>query len=38
VGGVYALERIMQDSAAAEPTVIEVLCAFIRRPTVGSRC
>jgi len=30
LGGIYALERVMRDSAADEPTVIEVLCAFIR--------
>lgn len=30
LGGIYALERVMRDSADDEPTVIEVLCAFIR--------
>ncbi len=30
LGGIYALERIMHDSPADEPAVIEVLCAFIR--------
>ncbi|WP_281899869.1 pentapeptide repeat-containing protein [Phytohabitans aurantiacus] len=30
LGGIYALEHIMRDSAADKPTVIEVLCAFIR--------
>ncbi|WP_159104640.1 pentapeptide repeat-containing protein [Plantactinospora sp. BB1] len=30
LGGIYALERLMRDSAADEPTVIEVLCAFVR--------
>jgi hypothetical protein len=29
LGGIYALERVMRDSAD-EPTVIEVLCAFTR--------
>ncbi|WP_208869678.1 pentapeptide repeat-containing protein [Micromonospora cremea] len=30
LGGIYALERLMRDSSADEPTVIEVLCAFVR--------
>jgi hypothetical protein len=30
LGGVYALERIMRDSAKDHPTVVEVLAAFIR--------
>ncbi|MFI5915059.1 pentapeptide repeat-containing protein [Dactylosporangium sp. NPDC051541] len=30
LGGIYALERLMADSPRDEPTVIEVLCAFIR--------
>ncbi|MEV6695391.1 pentapeptide repeat-containing protein [Micromonospora sp. NPDC051196] len=38
LGGIYSLERIMKDSPADEPTVIEVLCAFVRtnapRPAV----
>ncbi len=30
IGGIYALERIARDSARDQPTVIEVLTAFIR--------
>ncbi len=30
IGGIYALERIARDSARDQPTVIEVLSAFIR--------
>jgi uncharacterized protein YjbI with pentapeptide repeats len=30
LGGVYALQRIMQDSPRDQPTVIAVLCAFAR--------
>ncbi|MEU2426743.1 pentapeptide repeat-containing protein [Streptomyces sp. NPDC007851] len=30
LGGIYALERIMRDSAADQPTVAEVLASFIR--------
>ncbi|WP_422772214.1 pentapeptide repeat-containing protein [Plantactinospora sp. WMMC1484] len=30
LGGIYALERLMRDSPPDEPTVIEVLCAFVR--------
>jgi len=30
LGGIYALERIMRDSPEDGPTIIEVLCAFIR--------
>lgn len=30
VGGVYALERLMQDSSADETKIVEVLSAFIR--------
>jgi uncharacterized protein YjbI with pentapeptide repeats len=39
LGGVYALESIMRDSAADEPMIIEILCAFVRThvaaPEVG---
>jgi hypothetical protein len=31
LGAVYALEHIVRDSRDYEPTVIEVLCAFVRR-------
>jgi hypothetical protein len=30
IGGIYALERVAHDSGRDHPTVIEVLCAFIR--------
>ncbi len=30
VGGVYALERIMKDSPHDQPTIVEVLAAFLR--------
>ena len=30
LGGIYALQRLMQDSHRDHPTVIAVLCAFIR--------
>ena len=30
IGGIYALERVARDSARDHPTVMEVLCAFIR--------
>jgi uncharacterized protein YjbI with pentapeptide repeats len=30
VGGIYALERIMIDSARDHPTIVEVLAAFVR--------
>jgi hypothetical protein len=30
LGGIYALERIIRDSAADEPPIIEVLSAFVR--------
>ena len=30
LGGIYALQRIMQDSPRDQPTVVAVLCAFIR--------
>jgi hypothetical protein len=30
VGGIYALERLMHDSLADEPKIVEVLSAFIR--------
>lgn len=31
LGGIYALERIMIDSPRDEPTIVEVLAAFVRR-------
>jgi hypothetical protein len=30
IGGIYALERVARDSARDHPTVMDVLCAFIR--------
>jgi hypothetical protein len=30
LGGIYALQRLMQDSRRDQPTVIAVLCAFVR--------
>ncbi|MER7280616.1 pentapeptide repeat-containing protein [Dactylosporangium sp. NPDC000244] len=30
LGGIYALERLMNDSPRDEPAIIEVLCAFVR--------
>jgi uncharacterized protein YjbI with pentapeptide repeats len=30
LGGIYALQRLMQDSPRDQPTVVAVLCAFIR--------
>lgn len=33
LGGIYALERIAQDSPRDHPQVMEVLCAFVREET-----
>jgi hypothetical protein len=30
VGGLYALERVAKDSPGAQPTVVDVLSAFVR--------
>jgi hypothetical protein len=30
LGGIYALQRMMQDSPRDQPTVVAVLCAFVR--------
>jgi hypothetical protein len=30
LGGIYALQRIMRDSPSDQPTVVAVLCAFVR--------
>jgi hypothetical protein len=30
LGGIYALERLMRDSPADQPTIVEVLAAFVR--------
>ncbi|MEV4219096.1 pentapeptide repeat-containing protein [Nonomuraea sp. NPDC049725] len=38
LGGIYALERIAHDSPRDQPTIVEVLCAFIReRPRPMTR-
>jgi hypothetical protein len=31
LGGIYALERLMRDSSTDQPTIVEVLAAYIRR-------
>ncbi|MFD3994307.1 pentapeptide repeat-containing protein [Streptomyces sp. NPDC058583] len=31
LGGIYALERIMKDSAADQPTIVSVLSAYVRQ-------
>ncbi len=31
LGGIYALERLMQDSPADQPTIVETLAAFVRQ-------
>jgi len=36
LGGIYALQRLMQDSPRDQPTVIAVLCAFAREPTASN--
>src|SRR5262249_16735039 len=33
LGGIYALQRLMQDSHRDQPTVVAVLCAFVRDQT-----
>ena len=30
LGGIYAMQRIMQDSPRDQPTIVAVLCAFVR--------
>jgi hypothetical protein len=37
LGGIYALQRIMQDSTRDQPTVVAVLCAFVRNHAPLSR-
>ena len=36
LGGIYALQRIMVDSSRDQPTVIAVLCAFVRDRTLST--
>jgi uncharacterized protein YjbI with pentapeptide repeats len=31
LGGIYALERLMRDSPADQPTIMETLCAYVRQ-------
>jgi uncharacterized protein YjbI with pentapeptide repeats len=33
LGGIYALERLSRDSPSDYPTIVEVLCAFVREHT-----
>lgn len=33
LGGVYALQHLMQDTPSYQPTIIAVLCAFVRNQT-----
>jgi uncharacterized protein YjbI with pentapeptide repeats len=35
LGGIYGLQRLMQDSPRDQPTVIAVLCAFVRDQTAS---
>ncbi len=37
LGGIYALRRIMQDSRRDYPTVIDVLCAYVRAHATAPR-
>ncbi|MEU6965457.1 pentapeptide repeat-containing protein [Streptomyces chrestomyceticus] len=37
LGGIYALQRIMQDSRRDYPTVIDVLCAYVRAHATAPR-
>ena len=32
LGGLYALERLAQDSPAQRPTIVNVICAYLRMP------
>ena len=36
LGGIYALQRLMKDSPPDQPTVIAVVCAFVRDRATGS--
>jgi uncharacterized protein YjbI with pentapeptide repeats len=36
LGGIYALQRLMQDSARDQPTIVAVLCAFVRDRTIST--
>ena len=37
LGGIYAPQRLMQDSPRDQPTIIAVLCAFVRDRTMPTR-
>ena len=37
LGGIYALQRLMEDSPRDQPTVIAVLCAFVRDRAMSTR-
>jgi Pentapeptide repeats (8 copies) len=37
LGGIYALQRLMKDSPRDQPTVIAVLCAFVRDRSMSAR-
>jgi uncharacterized protein YjbI with pentapeptide repeats len=37
LGGIYALERLMADSPRDQPTIVEVLAAFVRRTSHAPR-
>ena len=36
LGGIYALQRLMEDSPRDQPTIVAVLCAFVRNETTES--
>jgi uncharacterized protein YjbI with pentapeptide repeats len=35
LGGIYALQRLMQNTSSEQPTVVAVLCAFVRDETAS---
>src|SRR5690242_7894308 len=37
LGGIYALQRLMHDSPRDQPTIIAVLCAFVRDRSMPDR-
>lgn len=37
LGGIYALQRLMQDSPRDQPTIVAVLCAFVRDHSATGR-
>ncbi len=36
LGGIYALQRLMQDSPRDQPTIIAIMCAFVREHTAST--